>query len=78
MSLAYLGDLLVLIGTIWMLFVAFQESILWGIGCLLIPLVVIVFTIQYWNEAKKPFQVWLAGWILAIISYHMSHPAPVG
>jgi hypothetical protein len=74
-TLAHLGQLMALIGTLWMLFVAFEEGFFWGFGCLLLPFMIIYFTFAFWSEAKKPFLVWLAGWILVAIGYHMDHPA---
>lgn len=37
------------------LILAFQTSILWGLGCLLIPGFEVVFVIVYWDTAKTPF-----------------------
>jgi len=33
--------------------VAFKESILWGLGCLIVPFVSLVFLIVFWNDAKN-------------------------
>jgi len=34
---------------------AFQVSIWWGLGYLLVPFVALVFVIMHWDVAKKPF-----------------------
>ena len=56
-----IGMVLVAVGGIWLLVVAFQERVLWGLGCLLVPLVALVFVIMHWKEAGKPFLIELAG-----------------
>ena len=56
-----IGGIITLVGAIWFLVVAFQESIVWGLLCLFIGFVSIIFLILHWREAKKPFLVELAG-----------------
>jgi hypothetical protein len=73
--LLVVGIILALIGGIGMLIVAFRESVLWGIGCLLIPLVSLIFVISHWDEAKKPFLIQLAGVVLLILGGAMDKPA---
>ena len=34
---------------------AFQTSIWWGLGYLLVPLVALVFIVVHWEVAKQPF-----------------------
>lgn len=59
-----LGTILFIVGLIistfagiWFLVVAFRQSVLWGLGCLLVPFVSLIFLIIHWSEAKRPF-VW--------------------
>ena len=56
-----LGGITCLVGGIWFLVVAFQESVLWGLGCLLVPFVAIIFLIMHSDKALKPFLVQLVG-----------------
>jgi hypothetical protein len=65
--LILLGWLIALIGSIWFLVVAFQESVLWGLACLFIPFVGLVFLVMHFDRAAKPFFISLAGSILAVI-----------
>jgi len=45
---------------VWLLVVAFKESALWGVLVLLFsPITAIIFAVKYWNEAKKPFLVYV-------------------
>lgn len=34
---------------------AFNKSILWGLGSILLPFVSIIFVIVHWEDAKSPF-----------------------
>jgi len=52
-----IGAVLGLVGGIWLLVVAFRTSILWGLGSLFIPPVIIIFAIMHWGDAKKPFLI---------------------
>lgn len=38
-----------------LLFMAFQESVLWGLGSLFVPFVSLIFVIMHWERAKGPF-----------------------
>ena len=69
--LYYLGIVIGLIGGIWLLVVAFKESILWGLGCLFLPIVSLVFAIMFWPKAGKPFLIGVAGGIIAYIGAGM-------
>ena len=62
-----LGTILLVIGfigifvcSIWFLVVAFQESPLWGLGCIFVPFVSLIFLIMHWDKAAKPFLAQLA------------------
>jgi hypothetical protein len=46
---------------IWLLVVAFQESPLWGLGCIVVPFVSLVFVISHWEDAQKPFLFQILG-----------------
>lgn len=70
--MAMLGTILMIVGYIlagicgiWLLVVAFKESIGWGICCLLIPFASLVFVITHWPIAKKPFLYSLVGAVVA-------------
>ena len=36
---------------------AFRTSLLWGLGCIFVPLVSLFFVVCHWSEVKKPFLV---------------------
>ena len=63
-ALAYLGVALVIIGGVGTLIAAFKTSILWGVGCILLAPVSLIFLVLHWNVAKNPFFLQLAGLVL--------------
>jgi hypothetical protein len=75
MILMILGVILAIVGGIGILIVAFRESVGWGIGCLILPIVSLVFVVMHWEETKKPFLLNLAGTILAVVGGVMSGPS---
>jgi hypothetical protein len=57
--------IVILIGSVMLLIEAFGEGMLWGLGCLLVPLpVALLFIATHWHQARKAFFVQVAGWIL--------------
>jgi hypothetical protein len=60
-GIVMLGVAISLIGGIWLLVEAFKTSILWGLGCLLITPVSLVFIFVHWDRAKSPFILQLIG-----------------
>ncbi len=59
--LTFLGLLFTLAGALWWLFATFSKGILWGLACLLIPFVGLVFLFVHWDAAWKPFMLSLLG-----------------
>jgi hypothetical protein len=64
----FIGLAIAIIGGIWLLVKAFQESILWGVGVMFVPLVGLVFAAMHWSEAKWPFLINVAGWVIIFFS----------
>lgn len=64
------GMILGFVGGIWIVVLAFKESVLWGLGSLFVPFVALIFVILHWDVAKKPFFISLASipcYILAAV-----------
>jgi len=59
---------LLIVGGLWFLIVAFRTSIGWGLGCLFIPFVSLVYLIQYWEEARRPFALQVVGILVLVIA----------
>ena len=66
-ALVYIGIAIFLIGGIGTLIASFKTSILWGLGCLFIAPVSLIFLILHWDVAKNPFFLQLIGIALAYI-----------
>ncbi|NOK63091.1 MAG: hypothetical protein GFH27_549279n478 [Chloroflexi bacterium AL-W] len=59
-----IGALISIVGTIWLLILAFKRHILWGLGSFFIPFVIVIFAIKFWAEAQVPFVVYIVGGIV--------------
>ena len=57
----YLGIGVMIIGGIGFLIAAFKQSIWWGLGCILLSPVSLIFLILHWPDAKNPFFLQLVG-----------------
>ena len=53
-------------GGIWFLIESFRASIWWGLGCLFIPFIDLIFLITHWNVAAKPFWISVLGSLIAV------------
>ena len=73
-TLLLVGGLIAFVGAIWMLVVAFRTSVLWGLGCLIVPFVSLIFLVLYWSDAKKPFLYQVLGAILMGVGFAMGPP----
>ena len=65
--LAYFGLFIFILGAIGTLIAAFKTSLLWGLGCLLIAPVSLVFLVLHWDVAKNPFFLQLIGLALVFL-----------
>lgn len=53
--LMLIGVVIGLIFGIQLLIIAFQKSVLWGLGYIFIPFVSLIFVVMHWDDTKKPF-----------------------
>ena len=65
--LVVIGYIVMFVGAIMLLIAAFQESVLWGIGCLLVPFVALFFVITHWDVAKNGFLIQMGGLAIVIV-----------
>ena len=61
------GMLVALVSSISFLVGAFRVGIWWGLGCIFLAPVSLVFLIMHWRVAKRPFLVNLAGLAAALV-----------
>ncbi|MHC4560100.1 MAG: HEAT repeat domain-containing protein [Planctomycetota bacterium] len=63
-----IGAIACFVGMVGLIIDAFRESFFWGLGCLLFSPVVLAFVIFHWEDAKKAFFIWLAGFVLILLA----------
>jgi hypothetical protein len=70
MALIFLwtGYGLCLFGGLWIVVLAWQKGILWGIGCLLFPILQLVYVALNWKQTKSAFFLLLAGFVAFFVS----------
>jgi hypothetical protein len=78
MILTFIGAIACLVGAVGLIIDAFHEGIFWGIGCLLFAPVILAFVVFHWDEAKKPFFIWLIGFgMILLAGFMVSGQRPV-
>ncbi len=65
--LAYIGAFIFILGAIGTIIASFKVGFLWGIGCLLLAPVSLIFLVLHWDVAKNPFFLQLIGIALAFV-----------
>jgi hypothetical protein len=55
------GYTLCFLGGLWVIVLAWQKGVLWGLGCLLIPVIQLFYIALNWKQAKSAFFLQLAG-----------------
>src|SRR5262249_41245524 len=69
MNLALIGALLAVIGNLWIVVLAFRTGLLWGLGCLLVPIVGLVYCVLNFRETWKPFVIAVIGLLLFFANF---------
>lgn len=57
----FTGLFMALLGSVRLLISAFRKSIVWGLGCLLVPFCGLVYIVVDWENAKSGFFLYLKG-----------------
>jgi hypothetical protein len=65
--LSVIGGIVMLVAGVMLLIKAFQQSVLWGLGCLFLGPVSLIFVIMYWQDTKKVFLYQLAGLAVMVV-----------
>jgi hypothetical protein len=63
-----IGLAIFVIGGIGFLIAAFRTSLLWGLGCLIVPPIQIIYLFVHWDKAKIPFLIQLLGGSVIFVS----------
>jgi len=64
----WIGYGLCLIAGLWIVVLAWQKGILWGIGCLLFPILQLVYVALNWKQTRSAFFLLLAGFAALFVS----------
>ncbi|BAV99285.1 hypothetical protein [Lysobacter enzymogenes] len=78
MALVILGGAVGGIAVVWLLWLAFQESLWWGLGSLLFAPVLLLFALLHWDRAQTPFLLNLAGLAVATAGAFMDAATRAG
>jgi len=68
LTLHWAGLVLCFLGGLWINVLAWQRGILWGLGCLFIPVIQLIYVALNWRETKSAFFLLLAGFVVLILS----------
>ena len=60
------GLMLMLLGLIWLIRMAFSTSLFWGLGSLLPP-ITLIYLLRYWRQARKAVLLGALGIIPLIV-----------
>ena len=66
--LLWTGYALCGLGGLWVIVLAWQKGILWGLACLLFPVLQLIYVGLNWKQAKSAFFLQLAGFGALILS----------
>lgn len=69
--LILMGSPILIIGEIWFLIACFKKSIWWGLGCIFLPFIEIIFLFVHWNVAAKPFGIQIIGIALMLAGTYL-------
>lgn len=76
------GGLASSIASAWLVVLAFQQSVTWGLVSLFVPCAQLVFVAKFWQRAKRPFllQVGSLGALMVtgVMWHQLSLPTPAG
>jgi hypothetical protein len=62
------GYALCFLGGLWVIVLAWQKGVVWGLGCLFFPVVQLIYVALNWKQAKSAFFLQLAGFGAFILS----------
>jgi len=65
------GLIIFIIGGIGFLIATFKTSPLWGVGCIFIYPIQIIYLFAHWDSARKPFFIQLLGGFVMLFSAYL-------
>lgn len=70
------GFLLMIVAAAMIIVTAFQESVFWGLLCLVVPFCQLIFIATHWQETKSAVFIYLAGIALFALAVMTSPQTP--
>lgn len=67
--LMVLGAATILLGYLWMLFVAFEVNQIWGLACTFVPILSVLFGLKYWSKGAKPLLMMAGGFVCGLLGF---------
>ena len=67
-ALLWTGYVLTFLGSLWIIVLAWQKGVLWGVGCFVFPFIQLVYVVLNWKQTKQAFFLQLAGFGALILS----------
>jgi hypothetical protein len=68
MILAIVRFIMAIVGWVWVMIIAFSDSVPWGVGVFCFSPLAIVFGILHWDDANVPTILYAVGLVLSIIA----------
>lgn len=73
--LFWIGVALMFFGGVWIIINGFKKSVWWGLGCLIIPFVALIFGLLNFAQNKIPLLLYVLGLILFFAGGGMNYMA---
>lgn len=67
MLLMGLGGITALVGSVWLLIEEFKTSIVWGLGCIFVPFVSLIWLVMHFDRGATPFFISLGGSLVCLL-----------
>lgn len=65
--------ILCFLGGLWIVVMAWQKGILWGLGCLFFPVLQLIYVALNWKQAKSAFFLQVAGFVSFLVYVAISN-----
>jgi hypothetical protein len=72
-----LGIIISIVGGVWFLVAAFKAGIGWGLACLFLPFVQLIFLFVHWKEVRKPFAVGILAMVVIFVAAFLMVEEPL-
>lgn len=71
----WFGVVLFIVGGALLVIEAFNESVVWGVLCIVFNPIAIIFCGMHWREAKYPFAIQISGLLISLCGLLVGKPS---